>query len=82
MLDIDLGAFKTRFGCNEEMLSLSPKSEILILTILMNMEKVLTRYKKEPLGTFSNQDSVDKIVEAIRDLKNGGRLLSPTIARK
>ena len=83
LLDIDLGAFKkTGLDAIEEMLALSPQSQILILTIFDEYEKVFDALQKGALGYILKSDSGDKIIEAIRDVKNGGSPMSPTIARK
>ncbi|MBK6783848.1 MAG: response regulator transcription factor [Saprospiraceae bacterium] len=83
LLDIDLGAYKkSGLDAIEEMLLLSPQSQILILTIFDEYEKVYEALQKGALGYILKSDSVDKIIDAIRDLKNGGSPMSPTIARK
>jgi DNA-binding NarL/FixJ family response regulator len=83
LLDIDLGAYKkSGLDAIQELLLLSPKSQILILTIFDEYEKVYEALQKGALGYILKSDSGDKIIEAIRDLKNGGSPMSPTIARK
>ncbi len=83
LLDIDLGKFKkTGLEAIKDLLALSSKSQIMILTIFEEYEKVFEALQNGALGYILKSDTSEKIVEAIMDLASGGSPMSPTVARK
>lgn len=63
---------KSRFG----------QVEVLILTVFDNEEKVFEAIKAGASGYLLKDEKIEKIYEAIETLRNGGSLMSPSIARK
>ncbi len=61
---------------------LLPEIEILILTVFENNEKVFQSVRAGASGYILKDESFDEIVNAVRELKNGGAPMSPTIASK
>jgi len=83
LLDIDLGKYKKNgLEAIKDLLALSSKSQIMILTIFDEYEKVFEALQNGALGYILKSDTSEKIVEAIMDLASGGAPMSPTIARK
>ena len=63
---------KNRFG----------EVEVLMLTVFDNDEKVFEAIKAGASGYLLKDEKTEKIYEAIETLRNGGSLMSPSIARK
>lgn len=60
----------------------NPKIEILIFTIFDEEDKVLQAVKAGASGYLLKGAQVDKIVEAIKDVKDGGSVIQPNLARR
>ncbi|MGI5861706.1 MAG: response regulator [Myxococcales bacterium] len=58
-----------------------PKVEILIFTIFDEENKVLEAIKAGASGYLLKGATADKIVEAIRDVRAGGTVIQPNLAR-
>lgn len=58
-----------------------PEIEILIFTIFDEEEKVIGAITAGAAGYLLKGASVDKIVEAIKDVKAGGSVIQPNLAR-
>jgi DNA-binding NarL/FixJ family response regulator len=59
-----------------------PQLEILIFTIFDEEEKVLEAIKAGASGYLLKGATADKIVEAIRDVRAGGTVIQPSLARR
>jgi len=59
-----------------------PKVEVLIFTIFDEEEKVLGAVKAGASGYLLKGATVDRIVEAIKDVADGGSVIQPNLARK
>jgi DNA-binding NarL/FixJ family response regulator len=60
----------------------SPQVEILIFTIFDEEDKVLEAVKAGASGYLLKGASTDKIVEAIKEVKAGGTVIQPNLARR
>ncbi len=60
----------------------SPKIELLIFTIFEEEEKVLDAIKAGASGYLLKGATADKIVEAIQDVRAGGTVIQPSLARR
>ena len=59
-----------------------PKIEVLIFTIFDEEEKVIEAVKAGASGYLLKGTTADKIVEAIREVKAGGSVIQPNLARR
>lgn len=59
-----------------------PQIEVLIFTIFDEEEKVLGAVQAGASGYLLKGTPVEKIVEAIRDVKDGGSVIQPSLARR
>lgn len=59
-----------------------PRVEVLIFTIFDDEEKVLDAVKAGASGYLLKGATADKIVEAIREVKCGGSVIQPNLARR
>jgi DNA-binding NarL/FixJ family response regulator len=59
-----------------------PGVEVLIFTIFDEEEKVLDAVKAGASGYLLKGTPVERIVEAIRDVKDGGSVIQPSLARR
>ena len=59
-----------------------PKVEVLIFTIFDEEEKVIEAVKAGASGYLLKGATADKIVEAIREVKAGGSVIQPNLARR
>jgi DNA-binding NarL/FixJ family response regulator len=59
-----------------------PKIEVLIFTIFDEEEKVIDAVKAGASGYLLKGTTADKIVEAIREVKAGGSVIQPNLARR
>jgi DNA-binding NarL/FixJ family response regulator len=59
-----------------------PKVEVLIFTIFDEEEKVIDAVKAGASGYLLKGTSSEKIIEAIRDVKAGGSVIQPNLARR
>lgn len=59
-----------------------PQVEVLIFTIFDEEEKVLGAVQAGASGYLLKGTPVEKIVEAIRDVKDGGSVIQPSLARR
>lgn len=60
----------------------SPRVEILIFTIFDEEDKVLEAVKAGASGYLLKGATADKIVEAIKEVKAGGTVIQPNLARR
>lgn len=59
-----------------------PKVEVLIFTIFDEEEKVLDAIRAGAAGYLLKGATADKIVEAIKDVRGGGTVIQPSLARR
>ncbi|MCE9670305.1 response regulator transcription factor [Myxococcus stipitatus] len=59
-----------------------PKMEILIFTIFDEEDKVLEAVKAGASGYMLKGSPVDKIIEAIKEVRAGGTVIQPNLARR
>ena len=59
-----------------------PKVEVLIFTIFDEEEKVIDAVKAGASGYLLKGATSDKIIEAIREVKAGGSVIQPNLARR
>ena len=59
-----------------------PKVEILIFTIFDEEEKVLDAVRAGASGYLLKGATADKIVDAIKEVRNGGTVIQPNLARR
>src|SRR5205814_7361717 len=60
----------------------TPATEILIFTIFDEEDKVLEAVKAGASGYLLKGASADKIVEAIKEVRAGGTVIQPNLARR
>lgn len=65
-----------------EVKKLYPAVEVLIFTIFDEEEKVIEAVKAGASGYLLKGATADKIVEAIREVKAGGSVIQPNLARR
>jgi DNA-binding NarL/FixJ family response regulator len=79
----DLGLPRmTGIEVTREVKRLYPKIEVLIFTIFDEEEKVIEAVKAGASGYLLKGTTADKIVEAIREVKSGGSVIQPNLARR
>src|SRR5437763_14529237 len=59
-----------------------PQIEVLIFTIFDEEEKVIDAVKAGASGYLLKGATSDKIIEAIREVKAGGSVIQPNLARR
>ncbi len=59
-----------------------PRVEVLIFTIFDEEEKVLDAIRAGAAGYLLKGATADKIVEAIKDVRGGGTVIQPSLARR
>src|SRR5207245_10677583 len=59
-----------------------PKVEVLIFTIFDEEEKVLEAVKAGAAGYLLKGATADKIIDAIREVNQGGSVIQPNLARR
>jgi len=59
-----------------------PAVEVLIFTIFDEEEKVIEAVKAGASGYLLKGTSAEKVVEAIREVKSGGSVIQPSLARR
>lgn len=59
-----------------------PSTEILIFTIFDEEDKVIEAVKAGASGYLLKGTSIEKIVEAIKEVRSGGTVIQPTLARR
>ncbi len=83
LMDIDLGEKRmTGIECIARLKEKCPQTLFMILTIYEDHQKVFDALSAGALGYVLKSASPEKIIEAIRDLQEGGAPMSPLIARK
>ena len=83
LMDIDLGEGRmTGIECIARLREKCPKTQFMILTIYEDHQKVFDALSAGALGYVLKSASFEKIIEAIKDLYEGGSPMSPSIARK
>jgi DNA-binding NarL/FixJ family response regulator len=68
--------------CVRRLKKLLPKLQILVLTVYEDSEKVFAALKAGAGGYLLKRTSPDKLLEAIRDIQQGGAPMSSHIARQ
>lgn len=83
LMDIDLGERRmTGIECIARLREYCPKTLFMILTIYEDHQKVFDALSAGALGYVLKSSPSEKIIEAIKDLYDGGAPMSPSIARK
>lgn len=82
LMDIDLGDGMNGIACITALKSICPRVQFMILTIFEDYQKVFDALSAGALGYVLKSASQNKILEAIRDLYEGGSPMSPSIARQ
>jgi DNA-binding NarL/FixJ family response regulator len=83
LMDIDLGEMRmTGIECIARLREQCPQTQFMILTIYEDHQKVFDALSAGALGYVLKSSSSEKIIEAIKDLQEGGAPMSPSIARK
>ena len=81
MLDINLPRM-SGIQCARQIKALRPETQILMLTIYDDSEQVFQALRAGASGYLLKRSSPDEIVQAIRDVHEGGSPMSRQIARK
>ena len=83
LMDIDLGERRmTGIECIARLREKCSKTQFMILTIYEDHQKVFDALSAGALGYVLKSSTSEKIIEAIKDLYEGGSPMSPSIARK
>jgi DNA-binding NarL/FixJ family response regulator len=83
LMDIDLGEGRmTGIECIARLREKCLKTQFMVLTIYEDHQKVFDALSAGALGYVLKSASSEKIIEAIKDLHEGGSPMSPSIARK
>jgi DNA-binding NarL/FixJ family response regulator len=82
LMDIDLGKGMNGIECIAVLKPLCPNAQFMVLTIFEDYQKVFDALSAGALGYVLKSASQHKILEAVRDLYEGGAPMSPSIARQ
>ncbi|WP_163864675.1 response regulator [Myxococcus eversor] len=83
VLLLDLGLPRmSGIDVTREIKAVYPKMEILIFTIFDEEDKVLEAVKAGASGYMLKGSPVDKIIEAIKEVRAGGTVIQPNLARR
>lgn len=83
VLLLDLGLPRmSGIDVTREVKAVYPKIEILIFTIFDEEDKVLEAVKAGASGYMLKGSPVDKIIEAIKEVRAGGTVIQPNLARR
>ena len=81
IMDIDMPGMNG-IECIERIVANCPKTQFMIFTVYENDEKIFDAIAAGASGYLLKKTTSGKMVEAIRELHNGGSPMSPMIARK
>ncbi len=81
LMDINLGAMNG-VECARKLKPLLPGSQIIMLTVYQNTAHIFDALQAGATGYLLKQTKPDELLEAIRDVNNGGSPMSGHIARK
>jgi len=81
LMDINLGGM-TGIECVERLKALSPKMQILMLTVYEDTDQIFKALEAGATGYLLKRSSPTKLLQAIREIHAGGSPMSSSIARK
>ena len=81
LMDIHLPGI-TGIECVKRLIEKTPNTQFLICTIYQDDENIFEALKAGATGYIVKKTPADKLLNAIRDLHEGGSPMSPLIARK
>ncbi|MFM2136629.1 MAG: hypothetical protein RL021_2029 [Bacteroidota bacterium] len=81
ILDIGLPGM-SGIDCCKEIKALSPKTQIIICTVYEDDERLFSALKAGASGYILKRSSPGMLMDAIKELHNGGAPMSPQIGRK
>jgi DNA-binding NarL/FixJ family response regulator len=81
LMDINLPGM-TGIECVEKLKEIEPSLQVIMLTIYENSDQVFNALEAGACGYLVKNTPPDKLLEAIRDVNNGGSPMSSHIARK
>ncbi|MBK8699632.1 MAG: response regulator transcription factor [Saprospiraceae bacterium] len=83
LMDLDLGANRMNgIECIDQLRHSIPMVQIMVLTIYEDHDKVFKALSVGALGYLLKSSGKEKIIEAIREMNEGGSPITPVIARK
>lgn len=81
LMDINLPAM-TGIGCVEKLKELAPEVQVLMFTVYEDSDQVFEALVAGACGYLVKSTPPEKVLEAIREVHNGGSPMSTHIARK
>ena len=81
IMDIELPDF-SGIECTARLKQMMPDIQILILTVYKDYDQIFSALKAGASGYLLKRSSPDQIIQAVRDVKEGGAPMSAEIARK
>jgi DNA-binding NarL/FixJ family response regulator len=82
LMDINLGENETGIDCVRELKPLMPSSNFMMCTVYEEDEKIFEALRAGASGYILKKTAPAKLLEAIRELNEGGAPMSSQIARK
>lgn len=83
LMDLDLGSGQpSGIECMTNLQPVLPHTLFMVLTVYEDHQKVFDALSAGALGYVLKSSKPEKIIEAVRELKEGGAPMSPSIARK
>ena len=82
LMDIDLGGNESGIDCVKELKPKMPDTNFMMCTIYEESEKIFEALRAGASGYVLKKTTPIKMLEAIRELYNGGSPMSSLIARK
>lgn len=68
--------------CTKKIKELYPSANVIILTVYDDDERIFESFRAGASGYILKRTSLDQILEAIKDVNNGGAPMTPSIARR
>ena len=62
--------------------ALFPNIEIIMLTVFDDEENIFNAIEAGAVGYLLKEEKIENIIAAVKDIRQGGSMISPTIARK
>src|SRR5436189_4438540 len=82
LMDINLGAGETGIDCVRELKPIMPSTNFMMCTVYEEDEKIFEALNAGASGYILKKTAPDKLLDAIKELYEGGAPMSSQIARK
>jgi DNA-binding NarL/FixJ family response regulator len=81
LMDINLPG-RSGIECTEQLKSKLPGVQVLVLTVYEETDRIFRALKAGASGYLLKRTSPEQLMDAIRDVKQGGAPMTPEVARK